>query len=207
MKSFILSVYGPRSGVGKTSFAVNLALSLARQSRGRVAILDFDAHDCGDVATLLGISPPPSLSELALKIHLFSPKEFCDQGGKFSDKISAFQAFRAPMKMSTLAPHLVDRLLDTLRSEFQYLIVDCGSSIEAQNLPILEASSIVFFCTTPEILALNRSTQSLNEFQSLAFPSDLIQLVVNRFDSQNPITESIIRQKLKKDCQIGRAHV
>ncbi|MCB0309361.1 MAG: Flp pilus assembly complex ATPase component TadA [Bdellovibrionales bacterium] len=200
MKSFILSIFGPKSGVGKTTFAANLALSLARTSKGKVMLLDMDAHDCGDLAILLGLPSALPLSELATKLHLMTPIEFNQAFTAYSDKVSLVPAFRHPDKLSGLSPDHVETYLGILENQFQYIIADCGSSIEPQNLPILEHSSMVLFCTTPEILALNRSVHSLNEFQSLAFPSDLVQIIVNQFDPKSPISETIIRQKLKKDC-------
>lgn len=200
MKSFVLSIFGPKSGVGKSTFAANLALSLSRQSRGQVLLMDMDAHDCGDLSILFGLNSTKTLSDLANKIHILTPKELKSQIAAYSDKISVLPLLHHPEKQSVVTPEIVEKAIDALQDEFQYIVADCGSSIEPQNLPLLENSSIIFFCTTPEILPLNRSVHALNEFQSLAFPSDLIQIIINQFDPKGPISESIVRQKLKKDC-------
>ena len=55
MASHVISVYGPKGGVGKTLFATNFAHAVARKTRGRVLLVDLDPQDCGDIAVLLGI--------------------------------------------------------------------------------------------------------------------------------------------------------
>jgi len=43
MSAKFVVVAAARDGVGKTTFAVNLALSLIKETRGRVLLLDLDA--------------------------------------------------------------------------------------------------------------------------------------------------------------------
>lgn len=199
MRSFAISVFGPKAGVGKTILATNVAHALARQSRGRVLLVDFDPHDCGDIAILLGMRLTTSFVELSPGVHKLTAQNLGKKIDKHHTGIWVLPAARKLEQVELISSDSLERLLDLCRQSFQYIVFDCGSDIHSLPLKAFELSSLILFCTTPEILTLSRSVHSLNSFQSLAFPSDLIQLVVNRFDPKGVITETIIRQKLQKE--------
>src|SRR4030095_16117650 len=52
----IISVFGVKGGVGKTTLATNLAVALAQESSASVALVDLDVP-FGDVALMLDIHP------------------------------------------------------------------------------------------------------------------------------------------------------
>ena len=199
MKSYTISLFGPKGGVGKTLFATNLAPAISRQAKGKVLLIDLDPHDCGDICLLLGAQPPKSLADLAPHAHKLSPEDLERSIFRHPEGFFVLPATRQLRQMASLDPEKVERLLSLCRERFTYLIVDCGSDIHPLNVKAFEISSLILFCTTPEILTLSRSVHSLQEFQSLAFPSDLIQVVVNRFDPKGIINEGIIRQKLRRE--------
>ncbi len=199
MRSHTISVYGPKGGVGKTIFAINFAHALARQTRSRVLLLDLDPHDCGDVALLLGSQIKVSIADLAPQAHKLTSTALEKEIFRHPDGLSILPAVRNLRQLSSIAPDKLEQLLTVCRDTFDFIVVDCGSDLHPIPLKAFEISSLVLFITTPEIQALSRSLQSFSEFQSLAFPSQMTQVIVNRHDSNGVISESIIRQKLKKD--------
>ena len=52
----LIVVFSTKGGVGKSTIAINVAVTLARKSAERVALVDTDMN-FGDVAVLLGIPP------------------------------------------------------------------------------------------------------------------------------------------------------
>lgn len=200
MASYTISVFGPKGGVGKTILATNFASALSRRSRGQVLLVDLDPHDCGDIAFLLGAPNAKSMVDFAPAAHKLTPELLLPEIHRHPDGLWILPATRQLRQLQNLLPEKVEQLLALCREMFQYIVIDCGSDIHPLNTKAFETSSLILFCTTPEFLTLNRSVHSLAEFQSMAFPSDLIQIVVNRYDPKGVISESIIRQKLRRDC-------
>ena len=66
----IVAVCGARDGVGRTTFAVNAALALLKETRSRVLFLDMDIESCGDGVTLLGMDPAQVKSVLDFAPYL-----------------------------------------------------------------------------------------------------------------------------------------
>jgi pilus assembly protein CpaE len=199
-KNFVISIAGPKGGTGTTTFSTNLAYALLRQTKSKVLVIDFDMHDCGDVALFLGGKDLPSIYDFAPKIHKMSESDIEKNIHKTKDGLYILPAIRKIKQAPLLTYDMVSTMVDICRKQFQYIIVDCGSSIYPSMIKALEVSSLVLFCTTAEIVTLNRSAQSLTDFQELAFPSDLIQLIINQFDPKGVINEELITQRLKRKC-------
>lgn len=199
-KNYVISVAGPKGGTGTTTFATNLAYALLRQTKSKVLLIDFDMHDCGDIALYLGAKDLPSIYDFAPKIHKMSESEVEKNIYKTKDGLHILPALRKSKQAPLLTYDMVSTMMEICRTQFQYIVVDCGSTIYPSMIKALEVSSLVLFCTTAEIVTLNRSVQSLVDYQELAFPSDLIQLIVNQYDPKGVINEEIITQKLKRKC-------
>ena len=187
---------GPKGGTGTTTLATNLASAFSRK-RNNVLIIDFDLHDCGDVGLYLGSRELVSIYDFAPKLHKLSESEI-EKNIVKKNGVSILPAVRKLRQAGLVTYDMVAAMIDKVRSRYSHIIVDCGSSIFPPMVRIFETSSLVLFCTTAEVVTLNRSVHSLVEFQELAFPSDLIQIVVNQFDPKGVISEDMIAQKLKK---------
>jgi pilus assembly protein CpaF len=198
--SSVVTIFGPKGGVGTTTLAVNVAYALMRQAKGKVLIVDFDLHDCGDVALLCGGQNLPSIYDFSPKLHKMSESEIEKNIYKTKDGLAILPAIRKFKHASALTYDMVSTMIEMMRKQYQYIVVDCGSTIYPSMVKMLEISSLTLFCTTAEIVTLNRSVQSLTEFQELAFPADMIQLVINQFDPKGIISEEMITQKLKRKC-------
>ena len=61
-KSEVITVFGTKGGVGKTTIAVNLAVYLAK-CKQKVVLLDFDLQ-FGDISIFLNLYPRRTISEL-----------------------------------------------------------------------------------------------------------------------------------------------
>ena len=61
-KSRVITIFGAKDGLGKTTLAVNLAVALAKK-KNKVVLLDYD-FQFGDVTSYLGQYPKNSILEL-----------------------------------------------------------------------------------------------------------------------------------------------
>lgn len=194
----IISIVGGKGGVGKSTFAVNFAITTAIDTKAKVCLVDIDPRACGDIALLLGIKSKRTLLELGQHEGKFDPNLMNNYVSPHSSGIHYIPSVLEPEQMSQLEPQQVARAFQLLQSVYNYIIVDMGSDIESQNVKALEVSSMIIVATLPEILVLHHTRKVIEKVQNLLFPPELIKLVVNRFAPTKGISPQVIQNNLKK---------
>jgi Flp pilus assembly CpaE family ATPase/CheY-like chemotaxis protein len=146
----VVAMYSPKGGVGKTTLALNLAASLARERRGQVLLVDFSLP-YNHAAVLAHLVPSMSLARLA------------DMGDDFDDRVRSamlphtagfllLPTVLSPEEADLITPALVSRTLTTLSSQFAFIVVDLGVALSEVALSVLESSQTVFVVATAELL-------------------------------------------------------
>ncbi|GAB2710608.1 AAA family ATPase [Arthrobacter bambusae] len=165
----IIAVMSPKGGVGKTTVATNLAVGLGNLAPMGVVIVDLDLQ-FGDVASGLLLNPehtitdavlgPASQDSMVLKTYL----------SVHPASIYALCAPRNPVEMDRITAQHVSRLLEQLRHEFQYVVIDTAPGLGEHVLAALEnATDAVWVCgmDIPSIRGLRTGLNILDELQLL----------------------------------------
>ena len=160
-----LVVMSGKGGVGKSTVAVNLALSLAAEGH-RVGILDLDMHG-PDVPKLLGIED----RELGTDGERIVPVRVSDRLGAVSmaflltDRDTPI-IWRGPLKMGAIRQFLAD----VAWGELDYLVMDLppGTGDEALTVAqLLPEGAWAVVVTTPQEVALLDSRKAVRFAQAL----------------------------------------
>ena len=128
-ESSTISIVGPKAGVGKTILATNLAHALARQSRGKILLVDLDVQDCGDIGILLGISQAPSVADFVGRAHKLTPAALEREIHRHPDGVSLLPLTRKSRQISLLSPDKLAQVLQLCRQIYDFILIDCGSAI------------------------------------------------------------------------------
>jgi ATP-binding protein involved in chromosome partitioning len=159
-----LVVMSGKGGVGKSSVAVSLALSLARRGL-RVGLMDVDLHG-PNVLRMLGLQQPLDLqhAQFHLPPDLFDYLRVISIEMLMRDRDMAV-IWRGPLKHQLIRQFLTEVQWDDL----DYLVVDCppGTGDEpmsvAQTIP--DAKAVIV--TTPQEISLADVRKSLNFCQKI----------------------------------------
>ncbi|MGW9415112.1 AAA family ATPase [Arthrobacter cupressi] len=165
----IIAVMSPKGGVGKTTVATNLAVGLGALAPMGVVIVDLDLQ-FGDVASGLLLEPehtitdavlgPASQDSMVLKTYL----------SVHPASIYALCAPRNPVEMDRIKAEHVTNLLEQLRHEFQYVVIDTAPGLGEHVLAALEqATDAVWVCgmDIPSIRGLRTGLHILDELRLL----------------------------------------
>jgi Mrp family chromosome partitioning ATPase len=125
----VVTVFSAKGGCGKTTLATNLAASLADSGKGTVALVDLDLA-FGDVAIALQLFPTHTIADaVALGEDLDGPA----LAQLLTSHRSGLQALVAPMEPSmadTIDVLTVTRVIDILRDEFDYVVIDTPPALD-----------------------------------------------------------------------------
>ncbi len=175
--SRVISVFGAKGGLGKTTIACNLAVKLA-ESNKKVALLDLDLQ-FGDIHIFLDIVPKDTISELvqeSFAANIDSVKSFMTV---HSSGVHVLCAPKSPEYAEMISSEKIQSLLGLLRSYYDYVIIDTPPSFTDVTMTALESSSTILFVTGLDISILKNSKLSLTLLDSLQ-QTDKIKLIVNR---------------------------
>src|SRR5215203_5358745 len=132
----VISVFSPKGGVGKTTVAVNLALALTDKGARQVCLVDFDLA-FGDVAITLQLFPTHTIE------HAVGSEDNVDVAlldsllARYQDSLKVLAAPSHPDVRDRISPALITQTLHTLRSMFDYIVVDSAPAFDEQTLTVL----------------------------------------------------------------------
>lgn len=192
----VITVFSPKGGTGKTTFAVNLAVDLARSGAGSVVLLDLDLA-FGDVAISLQLDPKRSVAD-AVKLN----QDWDDAGVRalLTSHPSGLQVLTAPDDPSlaeTVGEETVRGLLAALTRQFDYVIVDSPPALSDVVLAAFDRSDHVALLTSLDIPALKNTKITLRTVEALQYPRDRFGLVLNRADSKVGLDAADVQKVLQ----------
>lgn len=191
----VLTVFGPKGGVGRTTLATNLAIALAAHTRARVALVDADAY-FGDVAIMMGIEAdgtlPALLEALAMGHHV-------DVDSYFTRHVSGVYVLPAHHSgniTASLDPDALAALLRRLAASFDFVIVDTSGTFGPQAAAALDESTTVLLVTSADIASVKDARLSLKALRREGFDRNRLKLVVNHATNANAVTDDDIARAL-----------
>ncbi len=175
----VIACFSPKGGVGTTTIATNVAVTLAESRPERVAIIDLDLI-FGQVATHLDMTPKHTLDELASDDDaLRDPAALRDYGERHESGLIVYAAPLWPDRAGLISPGLVETLLGTAAGAFDLVVVDAGSFLDDRAMTTLECADASIIAVSPEIAAL-KALHSLVEYQTeVGFDRSKATYVVN----------------------------
>lgn len=145
-----IAVTGGKGGVGKSNFAVNVALALAARRR-RVTLLDADMG-LANADVLLGLNPQHHLG------HVLSGQcQLSEVIVETEDGLRLIPGGSGVEELTRLTQSQNSRFIAELRAmeeESDYLIIDTAAGIAGNVTGVLKAAAEVVVVTTPEPTAV-----------------------------------------------------
>ena len=145
-----IAITGGKGGVGKTSVALNLAITLARQEK-RVLLLDGDT-DLANVSIMVGLYPKKTLANvIAGQCRLQDTVLETDYGLHIVPGASGVQEC---MDMSPSDSLRILRALAQLESQYDYVITDTAAGLQSPSLHMIAAAELACIVVTPDPASL-----------------------------------------------------
>jgi pilus assembly protein CpaE len=170
---------GAKGGAGVTTLAVNFAVALAAETGQKVALLDLDPG-LGDAALELGLSAELSALD-ALRNEERLDSEFVSKllvrhaSGVYVLASSDEYTDAAP------APSAVIKLVNILRFDFPWLVIDADSRFGAYGRSLFEAADTVYLVTQVGVPDLRNANRFMRTFAAGA-DAGKMQVVLNRYE-------------------------
>ena len=194
----IITVFGPKGGVGKTTIATNLAIALTQQTGHSVALVDADTG-FGDVAAVLDLKPEQTLVDLVRRIDDLSREELARYLCHHSSGVAVLAAPPNTFAWRDISSDQFRKVLETLARIHDVLVIDTGGDLGSIGLAALEAATLVLWVTTPEYASIRDSLQGMEALQTISFPHDRIRVTLNSVSPEDGIRPQTVQEVLQHD--------
>jgi pilus assembly protein CpaE len=192
----MLAVFSPKGGVGCSTIAVNLAVTLKQSTSKRVALIDGSLR-FGDVALMLNLHGTKTIADLAPVIEQLDEDLLLGTMVTHSSGVQVLAAPPRPEMAELITPEAMRRILNMMKTCFDYVIVDTWGSFEETVLAILDTADRILLVMTMEMPCIKDARLFLEVAEALKYPKEKVALVVNRFDSGQTITIQDVERSVR----------
>ena len=191
----VVTVFSAKGGVGKTTIATNLAVSLSAVTTQKVALVDIDMT-FGDAAIMMGLVPRQDISSLARDIGSVTRDALYTYLTPHDSGVMLLASPTRAEDEQTITAEQTRSILQQLGRTFDYIVIDCPPALTASVYAALDASTLVLMVTTLEITSIKSSRISLEMLRAHQFSSDRIKLTLNHANSANTVKQADVEQAL-----------
>jgi pilus assembly protein CpaE len=177
MQSRIITVFGAKGGIGKTTITVNLAVALAKMGK-KVAIIDADLQ-FGDVNVYFDIDPKDTISELSQGNDAGDIDAIKRLMALHFSGVSVVCAPKSPEYAEYVSPQNIETMINTMRPFYDYILIDTAPMFSDITMVAIENSNLVLLISVPDISTLRNTKITLNILDSLQ-QKEKTELVINR---------------------------
>ena len=195
----VLTVFGPKGGVGKTTLAANLALSVAQQTSAPVVLVDGDVQ-FGDVALSMGLESGLTLADLLEAMARGERPNIRDYLVRHPAGVEVLPARHRHELSAPADPEAVAAVLRELAESFDFVIVDTPGTYSSAVAAALDESTTVLLVTSADMASVKDARMAVEALRSEGFNEDRLKLVVNHATNANSVTDADISRAV--GCEI-----
>jgi len=193
VRSQTIVVYAPKGGVGKTTVAFNLAVSLG-QAGTRTALIDGSLQ-FGDLRSLLRV-PVDAPSILDLPTDRIGESDLQDVLWRDPSGIDILLAPPRVEMAEMVSVRDVEKALSLLRRIYGAIVVDMPSALGDIPLALLDAADTILEIVTYDSTTIRNTLAIADAFRAIGYPPTKVRYVVNRADSTGGIAAEDLARAL-----------
>jgi len=182
--SRLLSVFAPKGGVGKTTIAFNLAVSIGQH--GKRTVLIDGSLQFGDMRALLKV-PTDAPSILDLPTDRIQESDLQDVLWRDPSGIDILLAPPRVEMAEMVTVRDVDKVLSLLRRVYEVIVLDTAPALTDVNLAFLDASDTIIEIVTYDSTTIHNTIAVADAFRTIGYSASKVQYLVNRADSAGGI--------------------
>lgn len=193
----VVSFFGAKGGVGSTTLAVHLALYLVQCHQKRTLLID-NRPELGHVCVYLGIDGTRyNFHELVRNVTRLDSELLHGFTARHASGLEVLSSPDVCGGSRILDSESVTRLIEFLRTEYDYIVVDCSTTLQESDLAVLENSDDIYLVATPEIGAIRDLSRYVDNLGRMDTATEKMHVVINRFSSRYAVRVEQIEKAIR----------
>ena len=192
----VITVFGAKGGIGKTTISTNLATALCRNTNSTIAIVDMDTR-FGDVAIMMDVVVEFSIADVGRNIDQVDRESIRDYLVQHSSGVEILPAPLHPTEWGALHRQHIARVIELLAQTHDYVIVDTPGAFNELVATALEAADIILLVTSMDIASIKDTALALEMLRAASVSEDKVKLVINHSTSSNSLRAEDVERVLE----------
>lgn len=201
----IIAVFSPKGGVGTSSIACNLAVSIRQLTNKKVALVDGNLV-LGDIGVIMNMVSNKTIVDLANRIGELDRELLNDVLGTHGSQVRVLLAPPNPQTGEIVTSDHLRSILELMRKEFDYVIVDTPPSFQDRALAALDIADRIVVLMSLEMTCIKNVKLFLEIADLLEYSNDKSLLVLNKADSRLGIRVENVEENIRHKVAIQIAN-
>lgn len=176
----ILSFLSAKGGTGTTSVCVNMAYALSKQNPDAEVLIVDMVFPMGTVGLSLGFESHKTVVKLTHEPEIDRTviEKYVSSRSKWGFRMLI--GANDPQEAADLSVDQIVPLFETLRTMYDYILVDFGRALSRISLPIIQVSERIVIILSPDIGTVRGTRLILQHLESLDISLDHVFVINNR---------------------------
>jgi pilus assembly protein CpaE len=183
----LIVVYSAKGGGGRSVFAANLGVFVAKMNpQLRTALFDLDLQ-FGDQQVLLNLEPTRSVLDLLPVIDELTPDAVASAMTIHPSGLQVLLAPPDPSQATLIDGGSVRKILIALRAYYDVTFIDPPLALSEITLTALEIADVILQICSLDILSIRRTRSCLEIYERLGISRESVRFVLNRVHKRDEI--------------------
>lgn len=192
----VIAFIASKGGSGTTFLATNAAYILAADTGAKVALMDFNLQ-FGDAALFVSDqSHNNTLADLAENIRRLDAALLRSSMIEVLPNFHLLPAPEDPGRATSIRAEHLEVLLSLARAQYDFVILDVGSLLNAATLKALDLADEVYPVLQETLPFIRDSKRLIHTLEALGYSQDKIRPLVNRYEKGGHISLEDVQSAL-----------
>ncbi|MBA4180702.1 MAG: hypothetical protein C0506_08960 [Anaerolinea sp.] len=192
----VITVFGAKGGIGKTTIASNLAVALASEAHQTVALVDMDTR-FGDVAITMDIPVERSIADLARNLDNVDRNSLRDYLVQHESGVRILPAPTRPSDWRNLSAQHIRDVVDVLAQTHDFVILDTPGTFNEIVAAAIEVGTMILLVTTLDMASIKDTVLALEMLhERFGNDEERIKVVLNRAGMDTGVREKDVERTL-----------
>ncbi|MHB8377322.1 MAG: AAA family ATPase [Dehalococcoidia bacterium] len=192
----VITIFGAKGGIGKTTISTNLATTLAKITGASVCLLDMDTR-FGDVAIMMDIAVEQSIADVARHLDTLDRDTIRDYLVKHHSGVSILPAPLHPTEWRNLTPQHIEKIVELLAQTHDFVVIDTPGTFNELIATTLELANLILLVTSMDIASIKDTALALEMLRAAGVSEDKVKLTINHSTAANSLREEDVSRVLE----------
>ena len=194
----VITVFGAKGGIGKTTIATNLSTALHKETGQSVCLVDMDTR-FGDVAIMMDIPVDRNIADLARRLDTVDRSNVREYLVPHPSGVGILPAPSHPGDWNVVTPDHIEQVVRLLAQTHDFVILDTPGTFNEMVAAALEMATVVLLVTSMDVASIKDTVLALNMLRSWSFPKEKVKLAINHANVANSVKDKDVERTLEYD--------